>query len=200
MGGIRSTVRSVGEFTALIRAENPALPLALIGHSWGSLIAQKLVNEHAEHYDAVVLTGTAFRTLRHMNSGDLAKRHTVPGGTGYEWLSRDPAVGQAFLDDPLTFKANAAKLFGVVDGMRLLGRPAKKLGHDIPVLIQIGSEDPLGGEKSVELLAKDYLERSRLSDVEVIVYTGARHEVFNETNRDEVMADTIGWLKSRLSA
>ena len=199
-GGIRSTVRSVGEFTHLIKRENPNLPLALLGHSWGSLIAQKLVNEHAENYDALVLTGTAFRTLRHMNSGDLAKRHNVAGGTGYEWLSRDPAVGQAFLDDPLAFKANAAKLFGIVDGMRLLGRPAKKLAHDIPVLIQIGSDDTLGGTKSVELLASAYLTRSHLSDVELIVYTDARHEIFNETNRVEVVADTIAWLSSRLAA
>ncbi len=199
-GGIRSTVRSVEEFTAIITTENPNLPLALLGHSWGSLIAQKIVNEHAENYDALVLTGTAYRTLRHMNSGDLAKRHNRPGGTGYEWLSRDDAVGKAFLADPLTFKANAAKLFGIMDGLRLLGRPAKNLAHDIPVLIQIGSEDPLGGPKSVELLANAYLKRSHLSDVELIVYTDARHEIFNETNRNEVVADTIAWLTSRLSA
>jgi alpha-beta hydrolase superfamily lysophospholipase len=200
VGGIRSTVRSVEEFTQLIKRENPTLPLALLGHSWGSLIAQKIVNEHADAYDALVLTGTAFRTLRRMNSGDLAKRHALPGGTGYEWLSRDDTVGKVFLDDPLAFKANAAKLFGIVDGLRLLGRPAKKLGHDIPVLIQIGSDDTLGGPKSVELLANAYLTRSHLSDVELIVYTDARHEIFNETNRDEVVADTIAWLRSRLIA
>ncbi len=198
-GGIRSAVRSVGEFTALIRRENPSAKLALIGHSWGSLIAQKLVNERSEDYDALILTGTAFRTLRHMNSGDLAKRHAHLGTTGYEWLSRDPAVAQAFLDDPLTFKANAAKLFGIVDGLRLLGRPAKNLPNDLPVLIQIGSEDTLGGPRSAELRAESYLRRSGLSDVELIVYTDARHEVFNEINRDEVVADTIGWLKSRLA-
>jgi alpha-beta hydrolase superfamily lysophospholipase len=197
-GGIRATVSAVGEFTELIKKENPSLPLALLGHSWGSLIAQKLVNEHATNYDAVVLTGTAYRTLLHMNSGDLAKRHLLTGGTGYEWLSRDDAVGQAFLDDPLTFKANAAKLFGIIDGLRLLGRPAKNLGKDLPILIQIGSEDTLGGTKSVELLADSYLKRSHLSDVELIIYTEARHEIFHETNRAEVVADTIAWLTSRL--
>jgi len=193
-GGIRATIRAVATFTQLIKKENPTLPLALLGQSWGSLLAQKLVNEHAENYDGVILTGTAYPTLLRMNSGDLAKRHARTGGTGYEWLSRDGTVGQAFLDDPLTFKANAAKLFGIVDGMRLLGRPAKKLGKDIPVLIQIGSDDTLGGAKSVELLASAYRKRSHLSDVKLIVYPDARHEVFNETNRAEVVADTIAWL------
>ena len=197
-GGIRATVRSVREFTKIIRSENPSVPLAFLGHSWGSLIAQIIVNQHSEDYDALVLTGTAFRTLRHMNGGDLAKKHAHLGTTGYEWLSRDPAVGQAFLDDPLTFKANGMKLFGLADSLRLLGRPAKKLKHDLPVLIQIGSDDSFGGTKSAELLADSYLKRGGLSDVELIVYTDARHEVFNEVNRDEVVADTIGWLTSRL--
>lgn len=197
-GGIRSTIEAVHQLTRIIRDENPGLPIALLGHSWGSLIAQTIVNSHSDEYAALILTGTAFRTLLHMNGGDLAKRHRLDGGTGFEWLSRDDAVGKAFLDDPLTFTANATKLFGIVESIRLLGRPAKRLSHDLPVLIQIGSEDTLGGIRSVELLAKSYLKRSRLTDVEVIVYTDARHEVFNETNRDEVVADTIGWLLARL--
>jgi len=198
VGGLRSTIRSIREFTALIRSETRELPLAIIGQSWGSLMIQIVLNEHPEDYDAVVLTGTAYRTLGHMNSGDLAKSHAVPGGTGYEWLSRDEGVAHAFRDDPLTFKANVPKLFGVVDGLRLLGRPARNLAKDVPVLIQIGSEDSLGGPKSVELLAQAYLTRSKLTDVTAIVYSGARHEVFNETNRDEVIEDTLAWLGDHL--
>ncbi|MDF2435005.1 MAG: hypothetical protein JWP44_4636 [Mucilaginibacter sp.] len=199
-GGIRSTIESVRQLTSIIRAENGGLPLALIGHSWGSLIAQAIVNRHSEDYDALVLTGTAYRTLLHMNGGDLAKKHSHLGTTGYEWLSRDEGVGRAFRDDPLTFKANALKLYGLMESLRLLGRPSKTIVNDIPVLIQIGSEDTLGGVRSVELLAKSYLERSRLTDVELIVYTQARHEVFNEINREDVFADTISWLTSRLAA
>lgn len=197
-GGLRSTIESVWELTGVIRAENHGLPLALLGQSWGSLFAQVLVNRHSKAYDALVLAGTAYRTILHMNGGDLAKRHSHLGATGYEWLSRDEGVGHAFRDDPLTFKANSLKLYGLRENLRLLGRPSKKITHDIPVLIQIGSEDPLGGEHSIELLAESYVERSRLTDVEAIVYTDARHEVFHEINRDEVIADTIAWLTSRL--
>ncbi len=197
-GGIRSTIRAVHELHSIIRAENDSVPLALLGHSWGSLIAQDIINENSDDYDALVLTGTAYRTLRHMNGGDLAKKHAHLGVTGYEWLSRDHSVGEAFMKDPLTFKANGMKLFGIADSLRLLGRPARNLASDIPVLIQIGSEDTLGGTMSAELLATSYLNRSKLSDVKLIIYEDARHEVFNETNREEVMADTIAWLKSRL--
>lgn len=198
-GGMRATVAAVEELTGIIRSEQPDLPLVLLGHSWGSIIAQKIINAHSESYDAVILTGTAYRTLRHMKSGDLNAKHKHLGTTGYEWLSRDPNVADAFVADPLAFTAAALKLFGLRDSLRLLGRPAKNIEHDLPVLIQVGSDDPFGGTRSAELLAESYLKRSALSDVELIVYTDARHEVFNETNADEVIADTIGWLDKRLA-
>jgi alpha-beta hydrolase superfamily lysophospholipase len=63
----------------------------------------------------------------------------------------------------------------------------------------IGSEDPLGGETSVQHLADDYINRGGLTDVEVVVYTSARHEVFNETNQQEVRNDLVAWLEQRLA-
>ncbi|HEU4807537.1 MAG TPA: alpha/beta hydrolase [Homoserinimonas sp.] len=197
-GGMRATIAAVEQLTDIIRAENTGFPLVLLGHSWGSVIAQKIINRDSENYDAVVLTGTAYRTLRHMNGGNLNARHKHLGTTGHEWLSRDPKVAQAFTDDPLAFTAAALKSFGLADSIRLLGRPSRNIAHDIPVLIQIGSDDPFGGTRSVELLAESYLKRSGLSDVELIIYTDARHEIFNETNADEVMNDTIEWMDDRL--
>lgn len=195
-GGLRATIAALQQFTGIIKAENPGVPVVLLGHSWGSLMAQTIINTHAADYDAVVLTGTAYRTLTDMNGGDLNKGYATPN----EWLSRDPSVARDFAADTKTFYADTIKLFGLADALRLLGRPAKKLGRDIPVLIMIGSEDSLGGEKSVAKLASDYVTRSRLSDVEAIVYPGARHEIFNETNRDEVIADLVAWLDARLAA
>lgn len=197
-GGIRSQVATLHQFTGIVAAENPGIPLVFLGHSWGSLLGQKLLNEHSDDFAAAVLTGTAQRLPGQMNAGNLNARHKHLGTTGNEWLSRDPAVAQAFLDDELTFYADTIKLFGLVDGLRLFGRPTR-LSHDIPLLIIIGNEDPLGGENSVRRLADDYVRRGQLSDVEVVVYNGARHEVFNETNQDEVRADLLAWLEGRLA-
>ena len=69
---------------------------------------------------------------------------------------------------------------------------------DVPLLIMIGEEDPLGGERSVRTLAESYIRRGGLTHVEVIVYAGARHEIFNETNRDEVIGDLVEWLDAHL--
>jgi alpha-beta hydrolase superfamily lysophospholipase len=199
-GGLRATIEDLRQFTGIIRAENRDVPLAILGHSWGSLMVQTILNTHAADYDAAILTGTAHRKPGSMNAGQLNAKHKHLGTTGFEWLSRDPAVSQAFLDDPLTFYADVIKLFGIPDGLRLYGVPSKTMGADIPLLIMIGSEDSLGGERSVSNLAQAYLTRARLTDVELIIYDKARHEIFNETNQDEVFADLIGWLDERLSA
>jgi alpha-beta hydrolase superfamily lysophospholipase len=197
-GGIRAAIRGIRTLHDIAHDAHPGAPVVLLGHSMGSLFGQRMLNEGRDDYDAVILSGTAYRTLRHMNSGDLSKRHRQPGGTGHEWLSRDPAVAEWFRDHPLTFDAKVAKLFGIADGLRLLGRP-RKLPRDIPMLIMIGSEDPLGGPRSVDLLAKAYRERGGLTDVTVTVYPEGRHEMFNEINQEDVRADVIAWLDSHVA-
>ncbi len=197
-GGVRATIAGLRQLSGIAHDEHRRLPLVLLGHSLGSIFAQMILNDDASPYAAAVLSGTSYRTVRHMNGGDLSKRHRpAGGGTGHEWLSRDPDVWTRFAADPLTFDAKVAKLFGVVEALRLLGRPTK-LNRDLPLLILIGSEDPLGGPRSVELLANAYRARGGVTDVEVEIYEGGRHEMFNETNRDEVIADLVAWLERKL--
>lgn len=199
-GGLRGTIAAVSKLSDIIRATHPGLPLVLVGHSWGSLMAQILLNQKPEAYDAVVLTGTAYRWFGSMNGGDLNKRHAHLGTTGAEWLSRDTAISNAFYSDPLNFSANIVKLFGVADGLRLFGRPAKNLPADLPLLIQVGDDDPLGGESSARRLAESYVTRGGMRDVEAIIYPEARHEVFNELNKADVLADLVRWLDSRVGS
>lgn len=206
-GGLRAAIAAVEQFTDVIRdaegMDGPAagepVPLVLLGQSWGSLMAQIIVNRHAGRYDGMVLTGTAYRTLRHMDGGDLNRRHKHLGSTGMEWLSRDPSVAAEFVADPYTTETQLQRLFGLVDAARLLGRPARGLPPELPVLIMVGSDDTLGGEESARRLAEAYVRRSGLIDVEVVVYDGARHEVFNETNQAEARADLVAWLDARFA-
>ena len=196
--GVRGAAEAVVQLTGIIRSEAPGLPVVALGHSWGSLMLQAIVDRQASLYDAVVLTGTAYRVPGSMNGGDLNARHAHLGSTGFEWLSRDPAVAEAMAADPLVVDAKVMQLFGWRDTLRLLGRPSKHLEHDVPVLIMVGDDDPLGGEESARRLADAYVNRSGLTDVELVVYQGARHEIFRETNRDEVLDDLTRWLDARV--
>lgn len=196
-GGHRAAVAAVWQFTELIRAENPDLPLIILGHSWGSFLTQILVNEHPEAYDAVVLSGSSLRWPGSLNSGDLNKPWKSPDALGTEWLSSDPAVHRSFLDDPLTTSRSLPDLFGPLEALRLIGKPRKDLGVDLPVLLMVGRDDTVGGPRSVHRLADAYRTRSKLTDVTTLVYPGARHEIFNETMAADVFADLVAWLDAR---
>lgn len=193
-GGLRAAIAAVEQMTTVARADSPGLPLVLLGHSWGSLMAQRIVNTSSESYEGVVLSGSAYRMPGSMNGGDLNKRHAALGPTRFEWLTRDRAVIDAMGVDPLAVEADVIGLFGLADTLRLLGVPRRGIPHDLPMLLQVGSDDPLGGPKSVQRLAQAYRRRGRLSDVTVQVCEGARHEVYNETNRDEVIGHLLEWL------
>lgn len=199
-GGLEAVLDNTRQVTERIRETHPETPLVFLGHSWGSLVGQILLNRgFATLLDGVIFTGTSYRMPGYMNSGDLNKKHRHLGTTGAEWLSRDTAVHHAFEADPWTFEARTLELFGVRDSAKLLGRP-RTVGKDLPMLLMVGSDDSLGGERGTNTLADSYRRRGGLSDVTVKVYEGARHEVFNETNRDEVIEDLIGWLRGKLKA
>jgi alpha-beta hydrolase superfamily lysophospholipase len=197
VGGMPATLAAVRQLTDIIRAENPDLPLIVLGHSWGSFLTQMLVNDRPEAYDAFVLSGSALRWPGTLNSGDLNAPWKKPGANGAEWLSSDPAVGAAFLDDPLTTSEPLLKLFGLVDAARLFGKPRRDLGRDLPALLMVGQDDTVGGPRSVHKLADAYRTRSGLTEVTTLVYPGARHEIFNETMQADVRADLLAWLDAR---
>jgi alpha-beta hydrolase superfamily lysophospholipase len=199
-GGLRAAVAAVWQFTELVRAENPDLPLIILGHSGGSMIAQMLINTHPEAYDGLVLTGSALRVPGQLHAGNLNAQWQSPEAIGTEWLSSDPAVGRAFIADPLTTTTEAPQLFSLADQLRFYGRPRKNLGHDIPTLLMVGRFDPVGGPRSVHKLADAYRNRSGFTDVTTLVYPGARHEVFNEVMQKDVRGDLLAWLDARFSA
>jgi len=198
-GGHPAAVDGVNLMVEHIQAEHPELPHFVIGHSWGSFITQILLNQgRLDNVAGVVLSGSSYRMPGYLNAGDLNKPWRGPDSTGLEWLSRDPAVWQAFQDDPLTTSEPLMKLFGVVDATRLFGRPKRGIDPELPMLLIVGSEDTVGGARSVRRLERAYRERAGITDIRTIVYEGARHEPFNETNKDEVLQDVLAWLQEHL--
>ncbi|HWI30108.1 MAG TPA: alpha/beta fold hydrolase [Microbacterium sp.] len=198
-GGLRAALAALWQFSELIRAENPGLPLVLLGHSWGSFMAQMLLDDHPEAYDGVILSGTALRWPGSLNSAPLNARWKAEAVTGMEWLSTDAAVGESFVADPLTTVVPLAKLFGPADTLRLIGKPRKDLGRDVPVLIMVGRDDSVGGPVSAHRLADAYETRSGLTDVTTLIYPGARHEIFNEVQQADVRGDLLAWLDRRFA-
>src|SRR5690606_37101482 len=158
-GGLRATEAAILQLTGIIRDRHPGLPVVMLGHSWGSLMTQRILNERPRAWDAVVLSATAYRTFKHLESGPLNAKWAGDSANGYEWLSRDPAVSESFIADPLCFEGDVLKLVGVADGLRLYGKPVAGLASEVPILIISGAEDPLSRGQGLQLLADAFRKR-----------------------------------------
>ena len=202
-GGWNALVDDIGLLSAKIRADHPDLPLILLGHSMGSFAVQQYLLDHSDDTDGVVLTGTAVIDLLEPALDldqplDLAMFNAPfqPARTDFDWLSRDESVVDAYVADPLCgfgIDPQAAKSMFV--GARRLADPEQLAGlrPGLPVYIAAGELDPVNGGLALLTPLTDRLQAAGLTDVTVVTYPGARHEILNETNNDEVIAALLEW-------
>ncbi len=197
-GGMDAVLAQVRQLTELIKSEHPNAKLVMLGHSWGSMLAQRLYDNYSSDLDALVLSGSSLLSPLVLNSGRLNKKwEHLPNATGGEWLSRNHEVGKKFREDPLNFDESFTQTVGYIDTLKLMGAPKKTIDPKVPILLQVGSEDALAGERGNVLLANAFRKRG-VDDIVLFVYQGARHEVYNETNQDEVLNDLAVWLEAHL--
>lgn len=202
--GWRRTVEDIGVLGERARAEFPGLPLVLLGHSMGSFATQQFLVDGSDRVDAVVLSGTGALDLLEpaldLDAGlDLSGFNTPfePGRTGFEWLSRDEAQVDRYVADPLCgFGYDVEALKAVFAGARTAADPDRVAGirSDLPILVTVGDADPVNAGLALVHALVDRYRTAGVTDVELHAYPGARHEVFNETNRDEIVADLQTWL------
>jgi len=208
------------------RTENPGIPLVIIGHSLGSLITQRLLLQHSELFTAAVLSGSpdinsiadgaelvhaeVDRVGRDQVS-EVLEAGTVEGfaaafpdaQTPYDWLSRDTQQVQLYADDPWCGYALCAGVWQDLIATMLVttevSAVAAALRKDLPLYILSGSEDPVHSNWSaIERLVDNY-SQCCLQDITVKRYPGGRHEMFNETNREDVITEMLEWLGTTLS-
>jgi len=176
----------------------------LLGHSMGSFAAQQYLLDHSGDVDAAVLSGTSLLDVMETQLDlsqplDLSAFNApfAPARTDYDWLSRDPAQVDLYVDDPWCgFGLDQAGGLGMFTAGRAVADPERLavIRHDLPVYVVVGEADPVGGPLVLAQMLVDRLRTAGLSDVVLRSYPEARHEVFNETNRDEVVADLVAWL------
>lgn len=186
---VEPVVSDVGRVVDLAAAENPGLPVVLIGHSMGGLIAARAAQRFGDRFAAVVLTGPVLGRWDVVE--DLLSLPEIPPTPiDPATLSRDPAVGEAYAADPLVWHGDFQRptLAALHQGMERV--TINGTVGAVPLLHLHGGDDqlvPVGPSQKG-------LERIRGGRTEATVYPGARHEILNETNRDEVMADILAFV------
>lgn len=210
-----------------IAGDWPATPIVLLGHSMGSFMVQQYLYEHPETIVGAVLSASdgappptarlgalaakaerarlgprGASKLINSLSFDAFNKQFRPNRTGFDWLSRDPAEVDKYVADPLCgFNAPVQTWVDLLSALPEIARPANqaRIPKHLPVLVIAGSEDPVSrGTKGLAQLLEAY-RAAGLTHVSHRFYPGARHELFNETNRNEVTADLLAWLERVLA-
>lgn len=222
--GWNGMVRDLHQLSDIIREEHPNLPLFLFGHSLGSLMTQQYIQQWGEALAGTVLCGTFGESpgleeflpaLKQAADAapDAPSQMTAmifaefnkpfePAVTGFEWLSRDTDEVKKYVEDPWCGHPLANQLVyeNALAGKTYWSEEAEsRIPKHLPILFIAGDQDPCGGvnAESVKALSARYRQQG-IANIEEIFYPGARHEILNETIRDQVEQDVVSWLHQQL--
>ncbi len=197
-GGYDAMPEDMAILTRQIRTEQPGLPVILLGHSMGSFAAQVYALDHSDLIDGLVLSGsTAIDVLAkaRAEAGGTLNTPFEPSRTAYDWLSRDEAAVDAYIADPYCgFQGRNRP--ATQAGAQRAANPAelKRIRPDLPIYLFAGDKDPLNGDLAFLHVLIERYRAAGVKDVTYDFYPGGRHEMLNETNRDEVIANLMKWI------
>lgn len=221
--GVTFLLKDMHRMNKLLRAAYPGKPQIVLGHSMGSFIARLFVAAHPHSMDACVILGTGGKNpllpfgralcglmtvfcgdryrstlVSKLSTGSYYKKFDPSEGTT-AWLTRDPSRVKTYKTDPycsVTFTLSAYRDLFRMLGACNAGRWFKEYPKNMPTLLMSGDQDPVGnfGKGVTEVYRRLLL--AGCSNVSMQLYEGARHELFNEINREEFAEDLCRFLES----
>ncbi len=220
--GFEKVVHDMKLLTDKIKENHPDLPLFIFGHSMGSFLTRRYTQVFEEDIAGIILSGTggskgligkiglqiakfeAWRTgvrtpsplLDKLTFGQYNKKFK-PARTKFDFLSRDDAEVDTYIADELCgFICTAGFFVDLISGLNTIheAKELDKMDRQLPVFIISGDEDPVGDHgKGVKKVYESFVKRDQ--PVTLRLYEGARHELLNEKNREEVYEGILKWLE-----
>jgi len=207
--------------------QHPGMPIILLGHSMGSYIAQCYLLHHSASLHGAILSGSNYQPvtlyrmarqiarLEKLRQGGKGRSALIewlsfgsfnnkfkPVRTRFDWLSRDPAEVDKYAADPLCgFRCTNQLWIDLLGGLQQISKASNlaQIDPGLPILVIGGECDPVSEGKRLKRLAHA-LREAGCQNLQLNIYPQARHELFNETNRDEVTADVLTWLDQALTS
>lgn len=214
-GGWNALVSDMVQLIEIASEKCKGLKVTLFGHSMGSFACQQLVLDASTMIDALILSGSAAvdklfaanaASLENLQADDKSAFSPYnalfePARTDFDWLSRDSAAVDKYIQDPLCGfdLLPESGMTMVVAAARLSDPEAlKQIRPDLPMLLVAGDMDPVTGQLVFLEVLKERYETAGIAKIETRYYAEGRHEMLNEINRQEVVNDIIAWLDKTL--
>ena len=218
--------RDVHTLRELMGKRYPGLPYFLMGHSMGSFVARTYLIRWPGTLSGCILSGTGqeppalvaagkgiasllcrikgprsrSKLVTNLSTGAYNKKF-APTRTGADWISRDTAVVDAYVADPMCRFAPTVGMFrdmmGALQFIADRGNLAA-MDPDTPVYLFSGGQDPVGGMGSGVRKVFGFFQSAGVKDLSMKLYPGARHEMLNELERDQVYRDVLAWLEKQI--
>jgi alpha-beta hydrolase superfamily lysophospholipase len=224
--GWNTVVGDLASLSASIGQRHPGVPVFLLGHSMGSYIAQAYLLHHSASVQGAVLSGSNFQPvslyrsaagiarLERWRQGARGRSAIIeflsfgsfnkafkPVRTPFDWLSRDQEEVDKYVNDPLCgFRCTNQFWLDMLGGLQQISKKSNlaQIDKSLPLLIIGGECDPVSEGKRLKDLAGALTDTDHAL-VTLKLYPQARHEILNETNREEVTHDLLAWLEQALS-
>lgn len=222
--GMEVVLGNMIRVTHLVGQRFHDVPNIILGHSMGSFFLRRYLTMYSREVHGAIIMGTgaqpalllkagrmlaeAVKALRgrHYRSNLLynlsngAYQKVFKGEGRNAWLSRNTESVAQYNANPLCNTGFTASAYA--DFFRCMVEVATQcdmddIRKDLPVLIVSGSEDPVGGSKAARTVEK-HLNKYNINNVSVLTYEGMRHEVLQETGREQVFSDILKWLQDNI--
>lgn len=208
------------------KSQYPDVPYFLLGHSFGSFLARIFAGTYGNEISGLILTGTGnadvkkvkhalklIRAVRITKKADYRSRIVLKNIFGpysarienpqnmYEWICRDENFVDDYLNDPLnnyiyTLNGFFTLLYAVLKMQE--EEIVNSTPENLPILLLSGSEDPVGDYSQKVSEVYDLYKSHDAKDVTIKIYNGARHNILQETNKEEVMEDCRKWIMDKI--
>jgi alpha-beta hydrolase superfamily lysophospholipase len=224
--GWKKVVDDLDQVRSFFDKKYPGIPVFMLGHSMGSLLARNYLAEHGTRLSGLILSGSLeqdailiklgkiladitiklrgdkqrSRLLAYLSYGKFSGKFK-PRRTEFDWLSSLDNEVDRYINDPLCGQAPTNNFYReLFKGMSSIQQSKKfeKINKDLPVLLFSGVMDPVGEFGKAPVKIESALKKAGFRNTGLKLYENGRHEMLNERNRSEVFEDIAKWIINNL--